>query len=429
MKKIFLLVAAVVCSTTLAFAQDDTRTVISECAFTGTPASIEAGQTWSDKWATSGGCFTAVDKNIYHVSQYMYLDKKKDDDSWASVSNNTVITEGVYRYNLQLRIDSDYGAGNSYRLQDDGSLKMTVDGVEWTVGKNVTVMPTFSYVWVFSPEITVEKVTLPLKFTYQSNLDYKVCYINQPIAEKDLKDYTTGGTEEYTYTKTTDKAPWFKVSSAGILSGTPTEELKQAVIDSVKLSDGKTDTIIALYVGPVAPMPADRVVISEASFTNFTTPAVGDINNSSYRNSIINALVRPSGAVYTLTNGGNTSMRKVEGEGSVLMAEGEAFAEGTYRMQGQLRIDTDGSFNGYFYVLDHEDNITATMDGKAMRISSGGGGDTFSYRSYSYEFTIGNTTAIENTPAAVKAAKRIKNGQMVIEKNGKFYNALGVEVK
>ena len=38
-------------------------------------------------------------------------------------------------------------------------------------------------------------------------------------------------------------------------------------------------------------------------------------------------------------------------------------------------------------------------------------------------------TAIDNTNAEAKAVKRIVNGQLVIEKNGKFYNALGAEVK
>lgn len=37
--------------------------------------------------------------------------------------------------------------------------------------------------------------------------------------------------------------------------------------------------------------------------------------------------------------------------------------------------------------------------------------------------------AVENTAIEVKAVKRIENGQIVIEKNGKNYNALGAEVK
>lgn len=38
-------------------------------------------------------------------------------------------------------------------------------------------------------------------------------------------------------------------------------------------------------------------------------------------------------------------------------------------------------------------------------------------------------TGIENTTATEKATKAIRNGQLVIEKNGKFYNATGAEVK
>ena len=38
-------------------------------------------------------------------------------------------------------------------------------------------------------------------------------------------------------------------------------------------------------------------------------------------------------------------------------------------------------------------------------------------------------TAIEQTNANAKATKSFRNGMLVIEKNGKFYNALGVEVK
>ena len=41
----------------------------------------------------------------------------------------------------------------------------------------------------------------------------------------------------------------------------------------------------------------------------------------------------------------------------------------------------------------------------------------------------GPATAIEQTNADAKATKIFRNGMLVIEKNGKFYNALGVEVK
>lgn len=39
-----------------------------------------------------------------------------------------------------------------------------------------------------------------------------------------------------------------------------------------------------------------------------------------------------------------------------------------------------------------------------------------------------NHTAVENVVEAPKAVKRMINGQVVIEKNGKFFNALGAEI-
>jgi len=39
------------------------------------------------------------------------------------------------------------------------------------------------------------------------------------------------------------------------------------------------------------------------------------------------------------------------------------------------------------------------------------------------------TTGVENTVVESKASKSFRNGQLVIEKNGKTYNALGTEIK
>jgi hypothetical protein len=46
------------------------------------------------------------------------------------------------------------------------------------------------------------------------------------------------------------------------------------------------------------------------------------------------------------------------------------------------------------------------------------------------DFTTGNIpTAIDNTAVDAKAVKRVVNGQLFIERDGKTFNALGVEVK
>jgi len=44
-------------------------------------------------------------------------------------------------------------------------------------------------------------------------------------------------------------------------------------------------------------------------------------------------------------------------------------------------------------------------------------------------FTKSDATAIDNAAVATKATKRIVNGQVIIEKNGKFYNTLGTEMR
>lgn len=46
-----------------------------------------------------------------------------------------------------------------------------------------------------------------------------------------------------------------------------------------------------------------------------------------------------------------------------------------------------------------------------------------------YPKSLGNATSIKNTTEEVKVLKRLQNGNIVIEKNGKLYNATGVEVK
>lgn len=43
-------------------------------------------------------------------------------------------------------------------------------------------------------------------------------------------------------------------------------------------------------------------------------------------------------------------------------------------------------------------------------------------------FVTKTTTAVENAKAEVKASKRIVNGQLVIVREGKMFNAVGAEL-
>jgi hypothetical protein len=52
------------------------------------------------------------------------------------------------------------------------------------------------------------------------------------------------------------------------------------------------------------------------------------------------------------------------------------------------------------------------------------------YSAGKFTLCVDNESAVENVEAEkASAVKVIKNGQMVIEMNGKFFNILGAEVK
>lgn len=87
---------------------------------------------------------------------------------------------------------------------------------------------------------------------------------------------------------------------------------------------------------------------------------------------------------------------------------------------------TDGSYTYIDYadasftksIVDKKEHIEVTIldvDGNTWNLSYTGAEEV--------------QTAIDNTNAAVKATKRIVNGQVVIEKNGVFYDILGTEIK
>ena len=54
---------------------------------------------------------------------------------------------------------------------------------------------------------------------------------------------------------------------------------------------------------------------------------------------------------------------------------------------------------------------------------------TYNYNSNELTVTYPSATALDNTADEAKAVKRIVNGQLVIEREGKLFNALGAEVK
>ena len=112
-----------------------------------------------------------------------------------------------------------------------------------------------------------------------------------------------------------------------------------------------------------------------------------------------------------------------------------------------LRANIEGSIvtedeNGDYYVFKdatgaytfkedgHRLTVTTKSDGieiKSKEIATSGDNKYMTYVLGVHD--SGSATAIDNTDAATKAVKRIVNGQLVIEREGKLFNALGAEVK
>ena len=81
---------------------------------------------------------------------------------------------------------------------------------------------------------------------------------------------------------------------------------------------------------------------------------------------------------------------------------------------------------------NHADHVNLVNDGRNFQLTADVAGDytfTWNYATLDLVVTFPTATGIENASANTKAVKRIVNGQLVIEKNGVLYNALGAEMR
>jgi hypothetical protein len=83
-------------------------------------------------------------------------------------------------------------------------------------------------------------------------------------------------------------------------------------------------------------------------------------------------------------------------------------------------------YNGQIYL---NDLYSADWNKLGIKSIYTGGGETRETEIQWFDIKEYSDTSVENTSDAVKAAKRIENGQIVIEKNGVRYNVLGAEMK
>ncbi len=414
MKKITFLMAALLCGAVVANAQEDTRTVVTEVTVTNfvTP---EYGDN-CNRAKTIKGLQLPADAPYYFSENMGGFYRKNSDDTWSKLSDGDIFAEGTYYFSAQLRVDNDYGTyGTTHRLPSTAAeLTVTVDGKPWSVDGKTYVYPEYSYVWVKSPEFTIVKKTMPLTFNDSPALDYYENFVNTPVEEKDLTKQVVGGTEPYTFSKTTSNCSWLQVSSDGIISGTPTALDPNAYYETIQVSDGASTQTIEIYIGCVYPQSGDREVLTTATFTGLTTPvyevALPEIS-----------LTAPEGAVYRL--GSLRKWQKKADDDSWAEYSGAQFEVGTYRAQVQLRID--GS-NAYYHVLSADTKME--VDGQEWTIL--GGVSVFSGYScgiwVSPEFEVKATsTGVDcvQTPAIYAHQGRIYGAE-----GARIYDLLGRDV-
>ena len=150
----------------------------------------------------------------------------------------------------------------------------------------------------------------------------------------------------------------------------------------------------------------------------------------------VNATAVPQGETPTIKLHGNFTGVWVDTDEFEIDGNNETASLTLYDLQAgnyEFGVKKDGTWvsNGAEFTRNsasHEvvagsDNLTIAVD------QTGDYTFTWTYDSNLLTVTYPTPTALDNTADEAKAVKRIVNGQLVIEREGKLFNALGAEVK
>ena len=196
----FIFLCAFCASVLTAFAQEDTRTVITECNFTGwNPAFIVVGQTGYDAVDNILYSLKPEEGAVYYLPGLMVSLMRWDEEQYDyRPLYDEQITPGYYYLDCQLRIDNENGS--LYRFPDEKEdLTVLVNGQKWDVYQTPRIEPNYSFVWIGSPVYPIggvpvmkENGNLPGKFSVSStkqvrfasgNLQYQWYYGDWSFAE------------------------------------------------------------------------------------------------------------------------------------------------------------------------------------------------------------------------------------------------------
>lgn len=484
MKKLFTLCAAVLFAG-MAFAATDTREVITNYEFSGYDLRmIQIGLVWNyDASELVAQSLEAKEGAVYRVAATSgNLYRKNNDGTYSVVKkqDNETLTEGVYRYEVQVRIDGDNGT--KYRIPDkdkiESSATVKVNGQKWGVTSQYAVIEsTYSYFYIKSPDFKLIDLKISefsmwqeLWFTEtvdQGKMDGKEFtafgdFVSLTPVDPDGKMSIDGNTVRFG--DPADSASYnFRLKTGGTSSETKTF-LKVNVPENGKLriaartgkNSEKRSMIImqngvTIYNALLA--EDDTINIEGKRYYPYTYVDVeqGELTISGFMNGInIYELafrgVNKYGKDFNFPFG-NFMMGSI---GFTIDAYPEEYVGGDIT-DGLLlmieRLDVFGDFNTHD-LYDPREIITSHIfkDGQPYKIIAAEGTlNKLSDELISlYGKFLCNDLKIYNVQALiqvkpegiknvqgdkVQSTKVIRNGQLFIERNGKIYNANGAEVK
>ena len=276
----------------------------------------------------------------------------RNGETWKRY-DSSVFREGTYQYHNQVRIDD---GSETYKLSE--TTRVFIDGSEWTISPgSITVEPTYSMSYYVSPNYVVTKIDdYELTFYGSDRYNIGANYIGTPIEEFSVSDGVLGGVGSYTFSKDSGPA-WINVSSAGVVSGTPTvvgsnSNLVVRVTDEASNTKTISITVRETYNDPNLRTVVENVVIT----SNMEAPVYGGEVKTYYTYETVSgepAYMTPHMGAWYKENGTKYTE--------------STFKPGRYYYFNQIRVDGNA---GHTHMLSN--STTLTVDGNVWTISTSG---------------------------------------------------------
>ena len=326
---------------------DDNRTVVTRVELT----SNMPIPTYGGEAKTLYSYETTVGEPAY-MTEHMGSWYIRNGETWKRY-DSSVFREGTYQYHNQVRIDD---GSETYKLSE--TTRVFIDGSEWTISPgSITVEPTYSMSYYVSPNYVVTKIDdYELTFYGSDRYNIGANYIGTPIEEFSVSDGVLGGVGSYTFSKDSGPA-WINVSSAGVVSGTPTvvgsnSNLVVRVTDEASNTKTISITVRETYNDPNLRTVVENVVIT----SNMEAPVYGGEVKTYYTYETVSgepAYMTPHMGAWYKENGTKYTE--------------STFKPGRYYYFNQIRVDGNA---GHTHMLSN--STTLTVDGNVWTISTSG---------------------------------------------------------